>query len=150
MTRIVPLAALLLLAGCDQQGRVAAPPSNEMARPAPESAAKAAVPSLKGEWRITAITGAPTTGTVMAVTIGDGRASLSAGCLRRAATYSQDRNTVDFAAFSATGGDCGRLPSGEEDLTFGALQDANLAIFDNDDREVMLSGPGGTLTLERR
>ncbi len=149
MIRILPVVASLLLAACSQQEQ-AAPPSNKTAEVAPEPAAKAPVPSLQGAWRITAITGAPTTGSTITVTLGEGRANLSADCLRRTGTYSQDRNTVDFAPFTPGGGDCGRMPSGQEEMTFSAFQDANLAIFDQDGSEVSLSGTSGTLTLERR
>lgn len=149
MTRNLFIAALLLLAGCGQQDQPAAPVSNDAAQAAPAPAAKPPVPSLKGDWRVTAITGAPTAGSMTAV-IGDGRVSVSAGCLRRAWTYTQDRNSVDFAASPATSSDCGRLPSADEDVAFGAIEDANLAIFGKDGGDVTLSGPGGTLTLERR
>ena len=147
MIRILPLAGFLLLAGCGQPDQ-AAPAANDMAQIAP--APQAAVPSLAGEWRITGVTGTPTSGEAMTIVFADGRASVTAGCLRRAASYTQDRNAVDFAAFSPSGGDCSRLPSAQEDLTFVALDDANLAIFGEDGSQTSLSGSGGTLALERR
>ena len=146
MTRIVPLVLLALIAGCNQQ-QPAAPPANDAAA-AP--AAKPAVPSLNGNWRVTAIGGQPVAGTAMAAAIGDGRASVSAGCLRRGWTYTQDRNFVAFAGAPGNSSNCGRSPSAEEETAFGALGDANLAIFAKDGREATLSGTGGTLTLERR
>ena len=148
MTRILPLASFLLLTGCGQEQ--AAAPSNDTAQAAPEPAAKAAVPSLEGEWRVAAITGAPTTGTAITASLGSGRASISAGCLRRAWTYTQDRNLVAFTGAPGSGSNCGRSPSAEEETAFGAVGDANLAIFAKDGREATLSGTGGTLTLERR
>ena len=148
MTRILPLASLLLLAGCGQEQ--AAAPSNDTAQAAPEPAAKAAVPSLEGEWRVAAITGAPTKGTAITASLGSGRASISAGCLRRAWTYTQDRNLVAFTGAPGSSSNCGRSPSAEEETAFGAVGDANLAIFAKEGREATLSGTGGTLTLERR
>jgi hypothetical protein len=148
MTRFLPIAASLLLVGCGGQGEVAAPPSNDAAEAAPATAAKVAVPLLEGNWRVMSITGTPTTGSALTATIGNGRAELSAGCLRRAWTYTQDRNTVDFVEFSVA--DCDRMPSSEEDMAFVALGDANLAIFGKGGRDVTLSGSGGTLSLQRR
>ena len=147
MIRLLPYLAALLLIGCGQPEQAAAP-SNDTAQAAP--APKAPVPALKGEWRVAAITGAPVTGTPMTMTIAGGSAKLTVGCIRRTSTFTQDRNTVDFAFPSTTAGDCARLPSAQEDLMFVALGDANVAIFDQDGREVTLSGTGGTVTLERR
>ena len=148
MTRILPLASFLLLAGCGQEQSAA--PSNDTAQAAPEPAAKAPVPSLEGEWRVAAITGAPTTGTAMTASLGSGRASISAGCLRRGWIYKQDRNLVAFTGAPGGSSNCGRSPSAEEETAFSAVGDANLAIFAKDGSEATLSGTGGTLTLERR
>ena len=146
MTRVVPLVLVALIAGCNQQ-QPAAPPANDVAT-AP--AAKPAVPLLKGNWRVTAIGGQPVAGTAMAAAIGDSDASISAGCLRRSWTYTQDRNLVAFTGAPGGSSNCGHSPSAEEETAFGALGDANLAIFAKDGREATLSGTGGTLTLERR
>ena len=146
MTRVVPLVLFALIAGCNQQ-QPAAPPANDVAA-AP--AAKPAVPSLNGNWRVTAIGGQPVAGAAMAAAIGDGSASMSAGCLRRGWTYTQERNLVAFIGSPGGSSNCGRSPTVEEETAFGALGDANLAIFAKDGREATLSGTGGTLTLERR
>ena len=148
MIRFLPFAASLLLVGCGQPGEVAAPPSNETGEAVPAPPAKAAVPSLDGNWRVVSITGTPISGPAMTAAIGGGRAQLSADCLRRAWTYTQDRNTVAFVSSSVA--DCDRMPSAEEDLAFVALGDANVAIFGKDGGDVTLSGTGGTLSLERR
>lgn len=149
MPRIAPLILLALVAGCNQQ-QPAAPPANDTASASAAPAAKPPVPSLKGNWRVTAIGGQPVTGTAMAAVIGNGSASISAGCLRRGWTYTQDRNLVAFTGAPGSSSNCGRSPSAEEETAFGALGDANLAIFAKDGREATLSGTGGTLTLERR
>ena len=146
MTRLLPLVFLALVAGCNQQ-QPADPPAHDAAA-AP--AAKPVVPSLKGDWRVTAIGGQPIAGAAMAAAIGDSKASVSAGCLRRGWTYTQDRNLVAFTGSPGGSSNCGRSPSAEEETAFGALGDANLAIFAKDGREATLSGTGGTLTLERR
>lgn len=148
MTRILPIAVLLLAVGCGQQDQPPPPGANDAAGQSATPAARAPVPSLKGQWRIATVSGKPVTG--LAVSVSDGQANLSAGCLRRSWTYEQDRNTVAFSPSPGGSSDCGRSPSLQEDVAFGALGDANLAIFDKEGREVTLSGFGGTLVLERR
>lgn len=141
MTRLLPLA-IILLAACNQQEQPAAPVKDMAEAPA----AKLPVPSLKGEWRVTSISGRP--GASLSASFGEGTASLSAGCLKRAFTYTQDRNTVSVKG-APGGSNCGGSSAAAE-TAFGALADANLLIFDKDGREATLSGPGGTLALERR
>jgi len=150
MARTLPLALFLLIAGCGQKDQPSAPASNGAAEAPAAPAARLAVPSLKGDWRVTAVTGAPSAGSAMTVTFGGGRASVSAGCLRRAWTYTQDRNLVAFTSSSGGSTNCGRSPSAEEETAFSAIGDSNLAIFGKDGGEVTLSGTGGTLSLERR
>ena len=149
MTRVVPLVLLALIAGCSQQ-QPAAPPANDVAAAPVAPVAKPGVPSLTGDWLVTAIAGQRVAGAAMAAAIGDGRANVSAGCLRRGWTYTQDRNLVAFTGAPGGSSNCGRSPSAEEETAFGALGDANLVIFAKDGREATLSGTGGTLTLERR
>ena len=86
----------------------------------------------------------------LAAAIGGGKASLSTGCLRRSWTYTQKRNVVAFAADPAGSNNCGRTPSGDEEVAYAAIDAANMAIFANEGREASLSGTGGTLTLQRR
>ena len=148
MTRTLPCALFILVAACGQQDRPAAAPTNDVAAAPATPVAKAAVPSLNGDWRVTAIAGQPVAG--MTAAFADGRASLSAGCLRRGWTFKQDRNLVAFAGAPGSSSNCGRSPSAEEETAFSAVGDANLAIFAKDGREATLSGTGGTLTLERR
>ena len=147
MIRTITLASLILLSACDQPNQPIAPASNDTAQ-APAPTAKPTVPSLNGDWRVTAIAGQPVTG--LAAALANGRASLSAGCLRRAWTFKQDRNLVAFTGAPGGSSNCGRSPSAEEETAFTAIGDANLAIFANEGREATLSGTGGTLTLERR
>ena len=147
MTRALPFAILIFVAACSQQDRPTAP-NNERAAAPTTPVAKAAVPSLDGDWRVTAIAGQPVSG--MAAAFADGRASISAGCLRRGWTYKQDRNLVAFTGAPGRSSNCGRSPSAEEETAFTAIGDANLAIFAKDGSEATLSGTGGTLTLERR
>ena len=149
MTRVVPLVLFALVASCNQQ-QPAAPPANDAAAVPAAPTAKPAVPPLKGNWSVTAIGGQPVAGTAMAAAIGDSDASISAGCLRRSWTYTQDRNLVAFTGAPGGSSNCGHSPSAEEETAFGALGDANLAIFAEDGREATLSGTGGTMTLERR
>ncbi len=86
----------------------------------------------------------------MTAVIGGGKAGISTGCLRRAWTYTQKRNVVAFAADPGGSSNCGRTPSGDEEIAYAALNEANIAIFGKEGKEASLSGTGGTLTLERR
>ncbi len=149
MPRTFPIAAFLLIAACNGQDDSVTPRSNE---PAAEPAAQAAadVPSLEGDWRITMIEGRDAAQLGMGIVLGAGKASVSTGCLRRAWTYTQNRNVVRFAALPAGSSNCGRSPSGDEETAYAALGAANIAIFAKDGKEASLSGTGGTLTLQRR
>ena len=147
MNRILPIFALLFVSACDRQEPSVAPATNAVAEAPSLPAVKAPVPALKGEWRVVTVSGNPAT---MALSVGDGRATMSAGCLRRGFTYTQDRNRVAFAAAPAGSSNCGRSPRGDEEAAFAALGESNMAIFGKDGRDLTLSGFGGTLTLERR
>ena len=136
----LPLVAMLLLSACDSQ-EAPAPPAAKA--PAAAPAVKAAVPSLQGQWRVT-------TPAALDLTVGDGQATLSSGCLRRGFTFRQDRNQVAFAYAPAASNNCGRSPSAGEEAAFAALADANMAVFGKDGGDATLSGFGGTLALERR
>jgi hypothetical protein len=149
MTRALPFVALLLITACGQQDRSVAPQSNEAAAEAAAPAA-AEVPSLEGEWRVTLIEGRDVGGIGMTAAMDGGKASISTGCLRRAWTYTQNRNVVSFTASPGGSSNCGRTPSVDEETAYAALNEANIAIFDKDGKEASLSGTGGTLTLQRR
>lgn len=136
------MTPLFLMSACDQQEAPSAP-APTVAAPAPAPVVKAAVPSLKGQWRVT-------TPATLDLTVGDGQATLSSGCLRRGFTFRQDRNQVTFASAPAGSTNCGRSPSAAEETAFAALADTNLAVFSKDGSEVTLSGLGGILALERR
>lgn len=150
MIRNLPIAALLLAAACGQQE---SPPAatNEAATPPAETAAKADVPSLEGSWQVTMIDGAEARPLGMTATIGGGRASLVTGCFRRAWTYSQKGNLVDFTASPSGSSNCGgQTPGAQAETAYAALEDVNIAIFSSDGRRADLSGGAGNLTLIRR
>ena len=151
MARLLPLALLLLLAAaCNKEDSRAARHSNEAAAAPAAPAAAAEVPSLEGDWRVTMIEGRDAAGLGMTAAIGGGKASIATGCLRRAWTYTQNRNVVAFTASPGGSSNCGRSPSGDEEAAYAALNAANIAIFGKDGKEASLSGTGGTLTLQRR
>lgn len=145
MIRILTFASILLTASCGESERPAAPANDVAAAPAApaEPKARAEVPSLKGSWNVT---GAG----VVTATFSDGRVVLSEGCVRRAWTYTQTRNSVAFTSAPGGSSNCGGSSSGALDRVYGPLSDANLAVFSADGRDVTLSGLGGTLQLARR
>ena len=151
MIRTLPLAALLILAACDRTPEPAAPATNDSASAAPAEAAKPAVPSLDGNWQVTLVGGSDAKGLGMTASLGGGQASLATNCFRRAWSYTQQRNIVDFIASPSGSSNCGgQAPGAREETAYAALDDANLVIFNKDGAEATLSGTGGTLTLERR
>ena len=150
MTRILATVALILLAGCGQQEAADAPANRQAAEPA-APAAKQEVPSLDGAWQVTMIEGAEAKPLGMTATIAGGRASLDTGCFRRAWTYSQKGNMVDFTSSPGGSSNCGgQTPGNREETAYAALDDVNIAIFSLGGKRADLSGTGGTLTLERR
>lgn len=151
MNRTLPLAALLILAACDQTQAPAPTTGNETASAPSAEAARPAVPSLGGTWRVTMIGGSDAKALGMTATLGDGQASLATSCFRRAWTYGQQRNVVDFNSSPSGSSNCGgQAPGAQEETAYAALDDANLVIFNKEGAEATLSGTGGTLTLERR
>ena len=148
MNRILTIAALILVAGCSEQDQ--APASNDdVASNVETPAAQQSVPVLQGQWQVTALDGKPLAEAITASFEG-GRASLAAGCLRRAWTYTQKRNVVEFSANPGGSANCGGGTSADQEAAFSALEQASIAIFNKDGQEASLSGTGGNLTLQRR
>ena len=151
MRRSPSLAALLLLvAACSGPDPV--PATNEgTANAAQVPQAERAVPALAGQWQVAALDGRPVgSASVMTATFRDGRAIISSGCLRRAWTFTQNKNVVAFAADPAGSSNCGGGTSGDQETAYAVVSGANIAIFDKDGSEASLSGSGGNLTLRRR
>ena len=142
MIRTFALVALLLTANCSKQDQPA-PPANDVAAAPAAPKAKAEVPSLKGAWTVAG-------GSGLTASFADGRLILSEGCLRRAWTYTQNRNSVAFTSAPGASSNCGQTPSRGLEAAFGPISDANIAVFSADGGEVTLSGLGGTLQLARR
>ncbi len=148
MRPILSVAAQLLVAGCSQQ-EATAPPANEAASKATAAQAPEAVPELAGQWRVTAVDGKPFPAGTTA-SFASGTASISSGCIRRAWSYTQKRNSVAFTSSPGGSSNCGgQAPSGEQETAYVVLDGANIAIFGKDGKEATLSGTGGTLTLAR-
>lgn len=149
MTRIAPLAALLLLAACGQQESQSPRQANEAAE---AEKAPAEVPSLEGNWAVARVGGvADAVSLGMTAAISKDSVALSTGCLKRAWTYTQNRNVVSFDVSPAGSSNCGGAsPSAGAETAFAALTEANIVIFSRDGKEASLSGTGGSLTLERR
>jgi hypothetical protein len=137
------LIVAVLLAACNQKEPAAPPTPNAVAEAPTPAVAKAPVPALDGAWKVAG-------GTGLTLTLGKGKASMAAGCLRRGFTFKQDRNQVVFGSDPSGSANCGSPPSAAQETAFAALADANTAIFGKDGKTVTLSGYGGILTLERR
>jgi hypothetical protein len=148
MNRLLPIACLLLIAGCNQQ-EAPSPPANDSVEPAKPPAE---VPSLEGNWKVSRIGGVADAAAIgMTAAITKNSVTLSSGCIRRAWTYTQRRNIVAFTSSPGGSSNCGGAsPGPDAETAYAALNDANMAIFSKDGREAGLSGTGGTLTLERR
>ncbi|HET9336399.1 MAG TPA: hypothetical protein VFO12_08335 [Sphingomicrobium sp.] len=149
MSRALPISLLLLLAACDAQQAV--PPEANGTNVAEVEPATPEVPSLEGSWQVTMIDGAEARPLGMTATIGAGQASLVTGCFRRAWTYSQKGNIVDFTASPGGSSNCGgQTPGAQAETAYAALDDVNMAIFSQQGKRADMSGNGGNLTLERR
>jgi hypothetical protein len=151
MYRTLTIATLLLAAACGQQ-ESAPPAANEAAETAAAPDAPKAVPLLEGEWQVTAIDGKPVeAGSAMTASFGGGKASIAAGCIRRAWTYTQKGNIVSFATDPGGSANCGgNTPDASQETASAVLDKAAMAIFSNEGKQASLSGTGGNLTLERR
>ena len=150
MFRMLPLALLLLASAC-QKPQEERPIENEAVNQAAAAATPAEVPALEGDWRVTTVDGNPAVATLgMTASFGGGAATLSTGCLKRAFTYTQERNKVSFATSPSGSANCGRAPGADEEAAYAALQSSNIAIFDKDGMQATLSGTGGVLAIERR
>ena len=150
MIRLLPVTLLLLVAACQKQPEES-PMANEPANKTAEATAPAAVPSLEGSWRVLNVDGNPAVGALgMTASFGGGAATLATGCLKRAFTYTQDRNKVGFAVSPSGSANCGSAPGADEEAAYAALESANIAVFAKDGKQATLSGTGGVLALERR
>ena len=149
MIRASIIAALLLVAACSQQ-EPAATPANDSAAATKSTAAEQQTPKLEGQWTVAARDGRPL-GAAMTASFSGGKASIAAGCVRRAWTYSQAGNVVSFTADPAGSSNCeGQGTSAEQETAVVALQEATIVIFSKDGSEANLSGTGGNLSLRRR
>ena len=144
MPRFPTFAVLLLVAGCTQQKEAGT--SNEQAPARPAEAP--AVPELAGNWQVTKVDGSPIA-PAMAAAFEGGRVRITAGCTRRAWTFTQKRNIVSFAADPGGSANCETPPGSKQEAAFHALDRATIAIFDKQGREASLSGNGGNVTLVR-
>ena len=149
MNRSIAFAALLLACACSQK-QANPEPSNETAL-MNEAARLEAVPSLTGQWQVTAVDGKPVdAGSAMTATFANGKLQVASGCLRRAWNYTQKRNMVSFSPDPGGSSNCGAPPNAEQENAYAALELATMAIFTREGAEAGLSGNGGNLTLQRR
>ena len=149
MSRILTISALLLAAGCTKPAEQTAETVNNVTADAAAEPKPADVPLLKGEWQLTELDGRPIDGSALIATFGDGTVRVAAGCLRRAWSFTQQRNIVSFAAQPGSA-NCGSPPTADQDGAFHALDRATMAIFAKQGSEASLSGNGGNVTLVRR
>ncbi|HVL78361.1 MAG TPA: hypothetical protein VM346_03640 [Sphingomicrobium sp.] len=140
------VVSTLLCAGCSPASEQA--PANQ-SEPAPSEQPAVEVPPLAGQWTVTQINGArPGQVWPMLVDVTDERFIISSECRRFIWSVSQDRNLVQF---SRQGGrDCPRPRSPSEETVERPVDMANIAMFSDEGREVLLTGPGGSLAMRRR
>ena len=149
MRPVLALAALLSLAACQQQDPASAP-ANESVSASNEQVGEKTAPLLEGRWSVAALDGRPVDA-AMSASFAGGAASLVAGCVRRAFSYTQKRNQVSFQPDPGGSSNCeGQGASAQHATASDALQQASIVIFDKDGSEANLSGAGGNLTLRRR
>jgi hypothetical protein len=145
MRRLTMIAVLGLAACSPAEDR---PAANEAEEPAAVEK-PAEVPSLAGEWSVTALSGQPLKQVFpMTASIAEGRMTVRSECVTFVWSYTQERNIVAFKPVSV--GHCGRNQTTNENEIERAMKGANIALFSPDGREVQLSGNGGTATLTRR
>jgi hypothetical protein len=150
MYRSLPFALLLLACAC-QKPQEERPIENATANQAAEAAVPAEVPVLDGDWKVATVDGNPSVGNLgMTASFAGGSATLATGCLKRAFTYTQDRNKVSFTTSPSGSANCGRAPGADEEAAYAALESSNIAIFAKDGKQATLSGTGGVLAIERR
>jgi len=148
--RVLNIVALLLVAGCSQQAAKTEATANEAPATTATEASKPEVPALDGAWQLTKVDGRPVDGGAIAVTFGEGKLRIIAGCTRRAWAFTQKRNIVSFTADPGGSSNCQSPPNGEQEAAIHALDRAAMAIFTNEGGEANLSGDGGNVTLVRR
>lgn len=141
----------LLLAACnpaaEEPSSNQANQANQVEQPPAEKEA-AAVPSLEGQWRVTAINGAPLTQYyAMNANFGADRLTISSECVSLAWDFRQDRNIVNFALENVS--TCRERTHNEDEIE-EVVTLANIAMFSDEGRQVELSGPGGSATMTRR
>ncbi|MCH8616819.1 META domain-containing protein [Sphingomonas sp. SM33] len=140
------MIATLLVAACSPSANE--PAANQTEKPAAREK-PADVPSLAGEWSVTALGGKPLQQVFpMTASITADKATVHSECVTFAWSYTQDGNIVAFSPMST--GHCGRNQTTNENEIERALKGANIALFSKEGREVQLSGNGGTATLTRR
>src|SRR4029453_1052931 len=126
--RVLTSVALLLVAGCSQQAAKSEATENVAAATMPADAAKPEVPVLDGEWQLSKNDGRPAAaGSSTVASFGGGKLSITAGCSRRAWTFTQKRNIVAFTADPGGSTNCENPPNGEQEAAITALDRATRA-----------------------
>ena len=144
MNRLMIL--ILCVAGCSPAANQ--PARNEVGTNAAQER-PAEVPSLAGEWSVSASSGKPLTQVFpMTASVSGNQITVHSECVSLAWSYTQDRNIVAFKPGAVR--HCGRNQTQNENEVQRAIGGATIALFSNEGREVQLSGSGGTVTLTRR
>ena len=142
MTMIATFCVAACSPGADE------PAVNQTERPAAVEK-PAEVPSLAGEWSVTALGGKPLQQVFpMTATVTVDTMTVHSECVTFAWSYTQDRNIVAFKPISTK--NCVRNQTTNENEMDRAMKGATIALFSSEGKEVQLSGNGGTATLTRR
>ena len=145
MKRLTMIATLCVAACTPGRDEPAADQAEQ-----PAAAEKPAeVPSLAGEWSVTALGGQPLQQVFpMTATITPDTMTVRSECVTLVWSYTQDRNIVAFKPVSSK--NCARNQTTNENEMERAMKGATIALFSGEGKEVQLSGNGGTASLTRR
>lgn len=148
MKRLLASIFALSIAACSQPAEQPQTTANNDAAATNEDA-RAAVPSLAGEWVVEQLNGKdPDQIWPMTAEATKDHFTIVSECRKMDWTFKQDRNFVQFAP--SAGVECRRVRSPAELLANSTVKLASTVIFSEEGRTVQISGPGGTLLMRRR
>ncbi|WP_265569540.1 hypothetical protein [Sphingomicrobium nitratireducens] len=144
---ILTAAATLVLAACGEaDAPVEEATTNEVVEEAAEAAPAEPAGSIEGNLTLTAMGGQPVPDTVqVSGSASGGKISLKSHCANMSWPFELNGNLITMGEGSGVSGGCVADRTTYEYAVAKAMNQANIAMFN--EGEVMLSGPGGSVTL---